>query len=128
MVEQRRFERFEVRKGALVEVGPAPSIVGLILDISIDGLSFQYIDVGKRPGRSSCLDMKLDDDWLLKKVPFFTISDIEIPVEIPFGCIHMRRSGIQFQALSIKQLSNLAYFIKNNAKAPSAPSTTHFFK
>jgi hypothetical protein len=127
IVEHRKFERFDAAKGALVEIGKTASIVGLLMDVSVDGLSFQYIDIGKRPDRESLLGLKLDNDWFIEGLPFRTVSDFEIPVKLPFGCLTMRRSGIQFQELTIQQMSKIAYFIKKFTFAPCSPSESSFF-
>ena len=111
--DRRRHKRFHVRETAFVVLrAPFSTNVGQITDISIDGLTFSYIDGVKRSNSYSELDILLSNrSFYLDKIPFKTISDCKAPNKVPFSSIEMRRSGVQFGKLTPNQISQLKYFI-----------------
>jgi len=112
-VERRKHERFQVPMGAFVGVGPGFAKVGPLLDISLGGLSFRYIDSAERPN-GSYLEIFLSDRSLsMSYVPFKTVSDVEIADTEFFNSLPMRRCGVQFGELTHTQISELMYFIEN---------------
>jgi hypothetical protein len=121
IVEQRRYKRYEVPTGSFVALGPQNSILGQIMDISMGGLAFRYMD-SKKPIDESYLDIFLTErDFCLGKVPVKAVSDCEIDntvacklVEGVYRCTAMRRSGVQFGELTHHQMSQLEHFIQNH--------------
>ena len=115
-IEQRRHKRFRVKDNAFAVHRDYVTKLGKILDISISGLSFSYIDDGKRLKGSYDLDIFLSGNgFRLEKVQIKIISDTQIVSKIPFSSIIMRRCGVQFEELSDNQISHLEYFIRNYA-------------
>jgi hypothetical protein len=122
IAEQRRYKRYEVPTGSFVALGPQNSIQGQIIDISIGGLAFRYMD-SKKPIDESYLDIFLTErDFCLGKLPITAVSDYEIDntvtcklVEgVPYRCTAMRRSSVQFGELTHHQMSQLEHFIQNH--------------
>jgi len=117
-VERRKHKRFQVPAGSFVAVGPRSTILGEIIDVSIGGLAFHYID--KESLNRSHLDMFFTEhDLFLPDVPFKTVSDLEIKVfcRIIEGAhsrfIIMRRYGGQFEDLTQSQTSQLECLSRN---------------
>jgi hypothetical protein len=121
IVEQRRYKRYEVPTGSFVALGPQNSILGQIMDISMGGLAFRYMD-SKKPIDESYLDIFLTErDFCLGKVPVKAVSNYEIDntvtcklVEGVYRYTAMRRSSVQFGELTHHQMSQLEHFIQNH--------------
>jgi hypothetical protein len=87
--------------------------VGKVVDISLGGLAFGYIDGQKPFRRSSELHMFcLEEGLCLRDVRFKTVWDFEIPNEVPVNSEAMRQSGVRFKKLGRDQRSQLKYFIE----------------
>jgi hypothetical protein len=118
MLERRKHKRFKVQNGAFAVLGAPPwphsTKVGQIIDMSMGGLAFSYIAEQEPSNGSFELGIFLaDNSFRLRKIPFETISDLEIK-KGPFNSITMRRSGVQFGELTPNQISQLKYFIRNH--------------
>ncbi len=106
-----------IKNKSMGEIGFAvyrsnPSQLGQIRDISMDGLSFRYIDNREDTDDSSTLDILLaDSGFHMENILFNTISDLKIAGEVPFNTIQMRQKGIQFKNLSSRQRNQLEEFI-----------------
>ena len=122
LVEQRKHTRYEVPTGSFVAIGPNNTILGQIIDISMGGVAFRYVD-SRKPTDGSHLDIFLTErDFCLGKVPIKTVSDYEITNTvackiidgIPRCCRIMKRSSVQFGELTRHQRSQLEWFIQNH--------------
>ena len=111
--EQRAHDRYLVERHALTLLWPASSIVGRVIDISMDGLAFLYSASKMRQDGSSEIEIILaEDNFSSGALPFKTVSDAPIRgfFVAPFAKSQRRRS-IQFKALTEDQKEKLAYFI-----------------
>jgi hypothetical protein len=113
--ERRKHKRFQMPTGAFVVLGPHGKILGKVVDISVSGLAFGYIN-GQGPLKGlSELDMFfMDIGFCLREVRFKTAWDFEIPNELPVNSETMRRSGVRFKKLRRSQRSQLKCFIENH--------------
>ena len=108
-----------IKNKSMGEIGLAvyrskPSQLGQIKDISMDGLSFRYVDNRQDTDDSSTLDILLaHSGFYMENIIFDTISDFEIADEVPFNTIRMRQKGIQFKNLSSRQRNQLKEFIRS---------------
>ncbi len=121
LVNERRYARFQVPSDSAYAVfrrrWPRSSIMGNIVDISLDGLSFRYIASPKASNRSSHIDILLTDgSFRLNKIPVKTISDFEIDGETSVG-VETRQCSVQFGDLTDNQKSDLRYFIQTYTTA-----------
>jgi hypothetical protein len=113
-IERRQHKRLTVKDGAFVEIWNHVRKVGQVIDISMGGLAFRYIDIGERPKKSFELGLFTDDKtFLLEKVFFKSVSDIEIHNEFFCSSIKMRRHSVQFDKLTPECSSQLNYFIQH---------------
>lgn len=109
--DRRKLRRLRVQDGAFVILRPSDAGVGRLIDISIDGLSFDYVTTREPSGEPTELDIFVTDSpFRLYKIPCKTITDFKA-FEIPETPSHRRRSGIQFGELTESQKSQLQYFI-----------------
>ena len=84
------------------------------MDISKGGLAFRYIDIGERPKQSFELGLFMDDkSFHLDKVPFNSVSDLEIHNEFFCSSIKMRRHSVQFDQMPPECSDQLDFFIKH---------------
>jgi hypothetical protein len=120
--KRRRWRRFKNRGGAivmlhkprLIEIGkPRLVELGPIIDISMGGLAFQYIENRKRSFESDILSVKIPDQGMpLENFSFEVISDT-IKAELPDER-RIRTRCVKFTKLTPYQSFQLETFIKNH--------------
>lgn len=122
MDDHREHIRYQVPKDSFVTIGSDEPIMGQIIDISMGGIAFRYMD-SKKPTDESHLNIFLTEgDVCLDRVPIKAVSDYEIPNtvlcktvdQIPPSCRTMRRCGVQFGDLTQHQRSQLQQCIRNH--------------
>jgi hypothetical protein len=117
MLERRKHRRCKVQEGAFAVLRPQwpySTKIGQIIDVSIRGLAFCYIDTEEEMRGPCELDILLSGrEFYLHQIPFKDISDIEMHNETPFSSIRTRRCGLQFGELMPSQMNDLKYFIEN---------------
>ena len=110
--DHRKNSRFWIQEFAYAVLRPSSKKVGQIVDISRGGLSFRYPDTGEEHAESFELDIFLvGDDFYLDKIPFKTISERDMDIEMPDQSLTMKQCGVKFDALTIKQLEQLDILI-----------------
>jgi len=110
--ERRKYNRFKARDDALVMIptGSDPSF-GFLVDISTDGISFEYIPVDDMLGDAGELNIILEESGRrFNNLRFRNISDFEVS-EPHYSPVIMRRRGAQFVNLTTEQQSDLENFI-----------------
>ncbi len=117
-VERRRNKRYKATEGAYAAVSPNSHRLGQIIDISMGGLAFKYIDTSSEDMNH---DMLPDESIFLSSMgyyvgdlPFETISDYEVTNAPSFSSMKVRKRHVQFKDLSFKQLFDLDYYLRNN--------------
>ncbi len=114
-VEKRKYDRYPAREGAIVALKPHDRMLGQMIDISLGGLAFRYIEGEEKSGQPiELIILVANHSFRLDKVPFRTVSDQEITNDISFSSIKMRRRSVEFGNLSIIQKSAVKYFIMNH--------------
>lgn len=121
-VERRKNKRYKAVEGAYAAVSPNSHKLGQIIDISMGGLSFKYIDTSNG---DSEIDSRLEETIFLSSMgyyvgdlPFKTISDYEVTNAPSFSSMKVRKRHVQFTDLSFKQLFDLDYYLRNNVSEP----------
>ena len=122
-VERRRSKRYRAVEGAYAAISPKSHKLGQIIDISMGGLAFKYIDTNnsvtnkedkKNQGKSEESIFLSSMGFYVGDLPFKTISDNEV-TDIPsFSSMKVRQRHVQFTDLSFKQLFDLDYYLRNN--------------
>jgi len=113
--ERRQQKRFKAAEGAFAALVDQESRLGQIKDISLNGLSFRYIDSHEKLANASELKIILGNRGLyLDKVPFKVVSDFEIKSEFSFSRVNMRQIGLAFGELTPGQRNRLDRFIKHH--------------
>lgn len=112
-IERRKHKRFRVPRNAFVLLRPHDAEVGHIIDISPDGLAFDYTGDRDVTKELSSLDILISDNGFhLNGVPCKPISSVDT-YESPAGSIKRKRCGVQFGGLTEEQISQLERFIKD---------------
>jgi hypothetical protein len=122
-ITPRKYERYSAREGAIVAFTPHSSILGQMIDIGMGGLSFRYIECHESPGYSNELVILVaSHHYFLDRVPFKTVSDVEIENNISFSSIRMRRCSVEFDRLNLEQARSIQNFIiKHTAISAKRP-------
>jgi len=116
-MDRRSHKRFSPRSPAFVALGNHGNRIAQIVDIGRGGLAFHYIGDEGRFNQSDCLDIySAEEQFYLKKVRFTTISDVELPRELSWSPITMRRCGIEFDNLTTTQASQVEDFLTHHTK------------
>jgi len=118
---RRCTQRFQVKNFIFVRLrSEFEEDIGQLLDISNGGLSFRYMSDDVEPRIFSELSIFTNGNIIVSRIPFKTISDIELnkgPASIP---IIFRRSGAQFGPLAFRQQFELEQFLNNYAQVSKA--------
>ncbi len=117
-VERRRNKRYKAAEGAYAAISPNSHKLGQIIDISMGGLSFKYIDTSKEDQESDSIPEDAvflsSMGYYVGDLPFKTVSDYEITNAPSFSSMKVRKRHVQFTDLSFKQLFDLDYYLRNN--------------
>lgn len=118
----RTYVRYKAKQGALVAflIPGLPPIarVRRLLDISRGGLAFQYLS----SERQKYTSLQVDLSWfkslepVVSRLPCRIVHDIGENHDI-VKCAQFRRCGLQFEALSKEQESQLDAFIQDYTEA-----------
>jgi len=112
--DRRKYRRFLARKNALVSIRPRLLLLGKIIDISAEGLSFIYLGPRRIFGGSSKLSIfiaGLEKGISPAKLPFKVIKDFQPPQKFPLNLLKIRKCSVQFGRLTNSQKTKLEYFI-----------------
>ena len=118
-VERRRNKRYKAVEGAYAAVSPNSHKLGQIIDISMGGLSFKYIDTSNGSQKN---DPMIGEDaiflssmgYYVGDLPFNTVSDYEVTNAPSFSSMKVRKRHLRFTDLTFKQLFDLDYYLRNN--------------
>ena len=117
-VERRKNKRYKAVEGAYAAISPNSHKLGQIIDISMGGLAFKYIDTSTDDTESEGLPEETvflsSMGYYVGDLPFKTISDYEVTNAPSFSSMKVRKRHVQFADLSFKQLFDLDYYLRNN--------------
>ncbi len=105
-------------EGAYAAINPKSLKLGQIIDISMGGLCFKYIDTSKTDEQDEQLPEETvilsSMGYYVGDLPFKTIDDYEVTNTPSFSSMKVRKRHVQFKDLSFKQLFDLDYYLRNN--------------
>jgi len=120
--ERRKHQRYPIKKGAYATISPRSSKLGQILNISMIGLAFKYIDAEPEHPKN---DINFETLFLssmgyyVGDIGFKTITDYEAPdfktPDTSLDTMKVRIRHVKFTELNLKQLFDLDYYIKHNS-------------
>ncbi|MCP3944919.1 MAG: PilZ domain-containing protein [Desulfobacteraceae bacterium] len=117
-MERRQNKRYKAVDGTYAAIHPYSHKLGQIINISMGGLAFQYIDInsyGKKHGETPENTIFLSSmSYYVGNLYFRTILDYEITKAPSFSSMKVKKRHIQFMDLSLKQLFDLDYYLRRN--------------
>ncbi len=113
--KKRQDQRFLVDDYNLIINDPNAPEEKEIVDLSVRGISFTYVDIGKRLGKTFELEIKIGDTFHLNKIRVRTVSDTQIS-EIPQKSIKFRRLNARFIKLDATHMWDLRNILKKYGK------------
>ena len=115
LAERRRLKRFQVQEGAFAVVRPDFTRLGQIIDISHEGLAFQYAVTATQENGASELDIFLaGDGFYMENMPCETVSDRRATKKTSKNFLPLRRCSVRFKEITGTQIARLEYFIQNH--------------
>jgi hypothetical protein len=119
-VERRKHKRFKVLSDAFVILKPSDTVAGRIIDISMDGLTFEYFAGKGQAIQPTELEIiAVSRTFRLTNIPCQAIRDL-VTYDSPLTTIKGKRCGVQFGELTEAEKSRLGYFIENHTTAAPA--------
>jgi hypothetical protein len=116
-VERRKNKRYKAIEGAYVAISPNSQKLGQIIDISMGGVCFKYIDTSN-DGQSD--GTQQEDSIFLSTVGYYSgnlpikiVGDYAVTNATSFSSMKVKKMHIQFTDFSVKQLFDLDYFLRN---------------
>jgi len=122
-VERRKSTRYKAVEGAYAAISPKSHKLGQIIDISMGGLAFKYIDTNnddvtnddtKNQSHTQESIFLSSMGFYVGDLPFKTVSDNEVTNTPSLSAMKVRERHVQFTDLSFKQLFDLDYYLRNN--------------
>ena len=91
-----------------------PTRFGRVNNISMDGLSFDYIVGEEESSQSLVLDILLADrGFYLTNLTFKTICDVKVAADFSMDPIKVRRHHVRFERPAPAQIRKIQYFIQH---------------
>ena len=113
-VEQRQCKRFRVREDTVVTFRSPEAGMGRLIDISVNGLTFDWVTSEVLPIEATKLDIcRADSLFILYNLPCQCIWELSIYEKRPTS-LHRKRCGVKFGELTSDQKSQLDHFIQNH--------------
>ena len=116
--EKRKNRRYKAIEGAYASVSPNSHKLGQIIDISMGGLSFKYMDPSSKDKQNTDMPNKTiflsSMGYYVGDLPFKTVADYEVTNTPSFNSMMVRKRHVQFTDLSSKQLFDLKHYLRNN--------------
>ena len=116
-VERRKNKRYKASEGAYAAISPNSQKLGQIIDISMDGVCFKYIDTsndGQNDGTQQEDSIFLSSRrGYVGDLPIKIVGDYAVTNDLSFSSIKVKKMHIQFTDLSVKQFFDLDYFLRD---------------
>ncbi len=124
-IERRKNKRYKAVEGAYAAISPNSNKIGQIIDISMGGLCFKYINTenkSEEPVNRNEKSIFLSSvGYYVGDLPFQTIADYEITDRPSFSSMKVRKRHVKFTDLTFKQLFDLDYYLKKNVSEQIKP-------
>ena len=112
--ERRRHPRFLVKERASAAVvGDEVGLPYHLIDISESGMAFRYLHTSPLPLSDSQMDIYLDEDLYIGRVPVTVVDDRQLVSD----AIPTRHCGVRFGKLTPAQQIQLQAFIRSQTQS-----------
>lgn len=118
-VERRKSKRYKAADGAYAAISPKSHKLGQIIDISMGGLAFKYIDTNNGDIKNDNIENKNDSEesiflssmgFYVGDIPFKTISDEEVTSAPSLSSMKVREMWAA--ALKCNKIPGLKMYVK----------------
>lgn len=110
--EKRKHMRLAAGGNAFALVKNGVNKVGQLIDVSRGGLSFKYFSDEPISGSPPRLDVFVPGHkFLWVEIPHRTVRELDLPSEVPFSSIRMRRRCVAFGPMTEGHLLRLEVLI-----------------
>ncbi|MFZ5570135.1 MAG: PilZ domain-containing protein [Thermodesulfobacteriota bacterium] len=112
--DRRKSRRFPVEGTAIAVFQPYPILMGQVIDISMGGLAFHYLQEKKCTDHPPQAELTIicSDGTKLERIPYRIVSDIDLSPMLSFVSKPLRRASLQFGDLTDSQAASLSLFIE----------------
>jgi len=128
-IERRKNKRYKAVEGAYAAISPNSNKIGQIINISMGGLCFKYINTENKSeepvNRNEASIFLSSMGYYVGDLPFQTIADYEITDRPSFSSMKVRKRHVKFTDLTFKQLFDLDNYLKNNVSEQIQPLPNH---
>jgi hypothetical protein len=115
--DRRKDRRFSVQEGVFAALRPHFKTLGKVNDISLNGLSFDYISNGSSSEGHLEVDLfGAKQAFYLGQVKCRVVSDSRINDHTPLSSLRISRLSLEFEELTDEQISKLKHVIRNYSK------------
>ena len=99
---------------AFTVIKSKPPRMGRIVEISRNGLTFDYIENDETCSRNAEMDiLVVDDNFHIRRLPFELVKDALLEADVPFNSLTMKRMTVQFNGLTYHQKRELDHFLEH---------------
>ena len=122
IVERRKYNRFMARPDTYAAIGPHFTKIGKVREISIDGLTFEYMSIMDNPSRydTNITIFLCEDNFFLPDIPCRVISDLpncSLDENSTADSIFiLNQCAVQFKTISEGQKQRLECFLEQHTK------------
>lgn len=110
-IDKRKHKRFDVKDGAYSVLSYHPTVMGQVINMSMDGLAVTY--KGKRLEESNEVDLFISDaGFYTDQIPVKTVSDHKLAGKFLFSSKTIWQRSLQFGDLTNDQKSQLKQFLQ----------------
>jgi hypothetical protein len=128
-VERRKHKRFLIpkNKSAFVELRPPDNGMGRLIDISMGGLTFDYVATQRPSVKPTELNIFVaNSGFRLSGIPIRSVWDLHT-YEIPTTPLHRRQCGVEFGHLTSYQKLQIESFIENHTVVAQCESDPEIY-
>ncbi|CAB5083455.1 hypothetical protein D3OALGA1CA_2758 [Olavius algarvensis associated proteobacterium Delta 3] len=110
--DRRKFPRYAVEEGAIIIYDqPTDQEIGVVIDLSLDGLAFEYFDIGASIPKEGEMNLLVwDYDFYIKKIPYRIVSNFGLETDA-HSPIPIARCSVRFVTLSPEKQQEIQVFI-----------------
>lgn len=99
---------------AFTVIKSKPPRMGRIVEISRNGLTFDYIENDETCSRNAEMDiLVVDDNFHIRRLPFELVKDALLEADVPFNSLTMKRMTVQFNGLTYHQKRKIDHFLEH---------------
>ena len=117
---RRKERRLTIQEGVFAALRPHFKKLGKVNDISLNGLSFDYISNGNSSEGHLEVDLfGTKKTFYLGQIKCRVVSDSQMDNQTPLSSLRISRLSLEFETLTDEQISKLKHVIRNYSERTS---------